>query len=472
MKISQQWRWILVLVPVILAAFWALPPVYHALRHYCPMRPSGVPEAEAIPAFARQYGMSCRTCHEMAPRLNSAGEAFRLNGFRWPDTGSGADKDKETQEDGPSPLYKKIFPKASWPTELPGNGVPLSLRVIPSFTKTSGIGGRSNEWEAEVQTGGNINEMLSFFGHFNLKSQSAAAAKTANATSVFMFLNVENLFWPNHLVNLQFGIVGGEEADYFHYRNHSTDSLVLGPQRPFSKLQVIPYPAGFDKANQFKLFRGPGAMVWGFTPRSSYSVGYREGDQDGGGSDMDVGFFHWAYKLGGMDHLIRTNDNFPESYMENSLSFGLLGNIGSAGVRPTPASSTGLDNFWRAGGDTRLKLRAWTARAGGIVGGNNNPYGTLDPGHAKTSTWFVETDYHWVPALLTELRYEEEHITVPAALNLGKTNRARWVPVIAVLAAPNIRFQLSADLFTSTRRDTTGAKLDSDAITLLIDYAM
>lgn len=471
MNISRKWKRASVLVLLMLAAFWVLPPLHHATLHYCPLRPSVVPEAAAIPAFARQFGMSCMKCHEMAPRLNSAGEAFRLNGFRWPGTETVPGKDKEAPKSGPNPLYKKIFPNASWPNELSGSGVPLSLRVIPSFTKTSGPGGRSNEWEGEIQTGGTINEMLSFFGHINLKSQSAADTKTANSTSVFMFLNVENLVRSNHLLNLQFGMVGSEEADYFHYRNHSTDALAPGSQRPFSKLQVIPYPAGFEKPNLFKLFRGPGAMVWGTTPRSSYSVGYREGDQDGGGSSMNVGFFHWAYKLGGMDHGLQTKDDFPEDYMENSLSFGVLGDIGSARVRPTPASTTSLDTFWRAGGDMRVKHRAWTARAGGIVGANNNPYGSLDQGRAKTSTWFAETDYHWVPALLTELRYEEEYISVPAALNLGKTNRGRWVPLVAVLAAPNVRFQLSGDLYSDPRKDKTGAKLDSDAVTFLIDYA-
>ncbi|HSJ23106.1 MAG TPA: hypothetical protein VK929_00380 [Longimicrobiales bacterium] len=37
--------------------------------------------AEAIPAFARKYGVSCNLCHSTAPRLNAYGEAFAGNGF-------------------------------------------------------------------------------------------------------------------------------------------------------------------------------------------------------------------------------------------------------------------------------------------------------------------------------------------------------------------------------------------------------
>jgi len=38
-------------------------------------------EAEAIPAFARKYSMSCTTCHAPFPRLNDYGDEFAGNGF-------------------------------------------------------------------------------------------------------------------------------------------------------------------------------------------------------------------------------------------------------------------------------------------------------------------------------------------------------------------------------------------------------
>ena len=40
--------------------------------------------SEAIPVFARQYEMSCATCHSAFPRLNSFGEAFRDSNYRLP----------------------------------------------------------------------------------------------------------------------------------------------------------------------------------------------------------------------------------------------------------------------------------------------------------------------------------------------------------------------------------------------------
>ena len=40
--------------------------------------------ALAVPAFARKYQTSCQTCHNVFPKLNAFGEAFRLRGYRMP----------------------------------------------------------------------------------------------------------------------------------------------------------------------------------------------------------------------------------------------------------------------------------------------------------------------------------------------------------------------------------------------------
>jgi len=39
--------------------------------------------AEAIPVFARKYGMACSSCHTMFPKLTKMGVAFRERGFRF-----------------------------------------------------------------------------------------------------------------------------------------------------------------------------------------------------------------------------------------------------------------------------------------------------------------------------------------------------------------------------------------------------
>lgn len=43
-----------------------------------------LPEANAMPAFARDYQMSCTTCHAAFPKLNEFGESFADSNFRLP----------------------------------------------------------------------------------------------------------------------------------------------------------------------------------------------------------------------------------------------------------------------------------------------------------------------------------------------------------------------------------------------------
>lgn len=51
---------------------------------------AGLPSsAEAIPAFARKYDLSCTSCHTKPPRLNAFGEAFHMAGYQIPQTKEG-----------------------------------------------------------------------------------------------------------------------------------------------------------------------------------------------------------------------------------------------------------------------------------------------------------------------------------------------------------------------------------------------
>ncbi len=51
-------------------------------------------DAEAVPAFARKYDMSCNVCHTRQPRLNPYGQRFMENGYQLPGTADGGRKEK------------------------------------------------------------------------------------------------------------------------------------------------------------------------------------------------------------------------------------------------------------------------------------------------------------------------------------------------------------------------------------------
>lgn len=48
-----------------------------------------LPDAHALPAFARKYNVNCTVCHTRPPRLNTYGERFLENGYQLPGTEDG-----------------------------------------------------------------------------------------------------------------------------------------------------------------------------------------------------------------------------------------------------------------------------------------------------------------------------------------------------------------------------------------------
>jgi hypothetical protein len=91
------------------------------------------PAGKAIPAFSRQYGTSCTTCHLDFPKLNDFGKAFKDAGFKFP-------KDDETMLKIPPTMLgaeasKETFPKTVWPGTIPGMP-PIGLRINNFFQYT------------------------------------------------------------------------------------------------------------------------------------------------------------------------------------------------------------------------------------------------------------------------------------------------------------------------------------------------
>jgi hypothetical protein len=88
----------------------------------------------AIPAFSRQYGTSCSTCHMDFPKLNDFGKAFKDAGFKFP-------KDDETFIKVPpvmlgAPAQKDLWPHTIFPGTIPGLP-PIGLRFNTFFQVVS-----------------------------------------------------------------------------------------------------------------------------------------------------------------------------------------------------------------------------------------------------------------------------------------------------------------------------------------------
>ncbi len=88
----------------------------------------------AIPAFSRQYGTSCTTCHIDFPKLNDFGKAFKDAGFKFP-------KDDDSYLKAPpimlgAPAQAELWPHTVYPGVIPGLP-PIGLRYNTFYQQVS-----------------------------------------------------------------------------------------------------------------------------------------------------------------------------------------------------------------------------------------------------------------------------------------------------------------------------------------------
>ncbi|MDH4352090.1 MAG: hypothetical protein OEW56_13160, partial [Gemmatimonadota bacterium] len=104
--------------------------------------------ARAIPAFARKYGVSCRLCHDPAPKLTAFGEQFAGNGFRF----ASGEPPRDTLDVG-DPLLDLM------------KSLPLALRVdayIRGYTEGTGADFQT-PYGFKLLSGGAIGPKLSYY---------------------------------------------------------------------------------------------------------------------------------------------------------------------------------------------------------------------------------------------------------------------------------------------------------------------
>src|SRR5690606_7338280 len=107
------------------------------------------PSAEAIPVFARRYGVSCQLCHNPVPMLTEFGATFAGNGFRM----SAAEPPRDTINTGDPLLW------------LP-NDLPLSFR-LDSYAQAYAGGNAATDFQGpytlKILGSGVINRKLSWY---------------------------------------------------------------------------------------------------------------------------------------------------------------------------------------------------------------------------------------------------------------------------------------------------------------------
>ena len=412
-------------------------------------------EADAIPAFARKYQTACQTCHVIIPKLNSFGEAFRLNGYRIPDVDELYVKD-EPLVLGAEP-WREQFPDAILPAHIPGMP-PIALRLINDFQYTGsdgGIGGnpetRSNfefPHEVELLTGGRIGESIGFFGEIEWKQGGGADIKQG-----YLILN------PKPRLGVRIGVM---DQQLLLSHNNTTriqkNHPLWGNKKP-SDWGI----GGLEKSSVG--FRAQdnqaGIELSGFaTPRIQLGGGLVNGN---GGKTFDNNnhkdlYVKAKFKFGGRDFLGRFADDEEismetqrtGSWVDNSF---LLEAFGYFGEWSASDPATDDNSFNQVGVAGRYSIDDFDLAAGVIRSHHDNPWFTAPATETHSTAWFAKAEYMAYPWLMGRMIFESLDWDEPPGSFVGPgysgsldQSRILFGPIIALRA--NIRVVFEFEIYT------------------------
>ena len=399
-----------------------------------------VPTASAIPAFARKYETSCQTCHVGFPKLNAFGEAFRLNGYRMPKETEDQIKIKPTSLGADA--YKRMWPKAIWPSDIPGQ-IPLALVVKMANVYASSLDDTGhtiihNDFqfpqEANLFAGGTLGEHGGFLGELTYSENPDGSSSTEIERLHFQW---SNAFGPEHLVNFKVGKFAADVGDGFHEMWISTDNGI-DTVFHFNPIGLHGGTGVGDSAAIALPGDVKGIEVYGVGQhRLFYTAGITNGIGPGANGSTDANaskdfYGRVDYKFGGMGLDGDTTGVTlpPENWRERSLRVGVLGYTGNGKGFNFPLTDEGGNNFnvqdrnfSRAGlyaswwfDDLNIFGVALTGRDKLDTFDANNVL--VDSSSHRYHSWFVQSDYVILPPLQASLRYEN---LTPADRSAGTT---------------------------------------------------
>jgi hypothetical protein len=334
-------------------------------------------DALAIPAFARQKGVPCSSCHIAITRRNDFGDAFRLGGLHWPD-----DDMAKTSAESTVPMK--------------GTGLlPSFLPRVPPIALVATMSG-SYLFEDRQRTAGTPALSL------------VLGTPLSNHVSVFGTWDGSNA--PNELY-LHFARILGNDLPVLHFRvgRFEQNSTMFKANEAL----VSRFLTGTSGSNGFAISESRiGAEASGVIKgRTFWAAGVVENSDLAPHGDV---YYHVRHKLGGID----LNGREPETDLEAdpslfddlSITVGHYGYFGR--VRDGDGKTTA--DIRRFGLETKVQYKQAALWAGVMLGLDRDhtiatALATAEVGtSAPNMAWFAEASYAIRPWLLPMYSYQVE----------------------------------------------------------------
>ena len=356
---------------------------------------SGSQNANALPAFARKYGLRCSACHESWPMLNYFGQKFKDNGY-------------QLMNDRDAPIWQNA---SYWP---------ITLRITPFWSRES-----VNKVAVDTATG---------------------TGETKITTTGFNLTGLDILTGGTLEKNISFLLVpSSDETGAFHFESANVrfDNLFHSPWMNV-KAGKFELDSFISEKRTLTLSGNGGAyQLFHFIPVNDGNIFGQVGDNQLGAEWMGHSYNDRTRLSAAV--LSSTDGNVDLPYGQNSYTTFIAGSqafgAGKLGVQrvggyamfgqapttyltsggvPIPGSGLGNKSFSRVGFEGLFYLgkldfqvftqhgsdNAWFGACyGDIIDGatpctTNNANGATLPAGARNPTWngaFVETHYVWTP---------------------------------------------------------------------------
>ena len=440
-------------------------------------------DAQAIPSFARKYQTSCQTCHTVYPVLNSFGEAFRRNGYRFPSKNGSLDSDvaKAPMIAMGQDEYKKTFPNSVWPSQIV-EAVPLSFWVLGGVTANMpgsdahDAAGNVFTWnglmgEAHIFGAGAFSDTLTYM------AQLTFAPDGVDVETGYLLWN--DIVGPDHLVNLWVGrLFAPQLTSYGLHSCYLSDSYM-----PAVSIAGLYNPSGTFVVGQG---HNDGIELNGIAGhRVGYSMGWLASIATAGGlkvRDAEELYAHVGVKIGGVSLDGEGADSqVPDAkkpWAETSLTLDAFAYHGMTTMdngTNAPTATAQNDKVNAIGASLHLNLGSLLVTGGVQLEKHNRPYpgsaptpanppaqnaalpGSPDFSSATAIVQWDEVDYVIYPWLVPGVRTEFTRLDLAHTDGANAASLLRVVPGIALLPRPNVKVTLLMDFERAYGLPPTGA---------------
>lgn len=342
-------------------------------------------DLQAIPAFARKYQMTCKTCHTPFPKLKAYGEEFAGNGF--------VIKDKD------APRYF-VDTGDSFLSLL--REIPVALRMEGFFTYNNA---GTKQWDftspyvLKILSGGEITKNIAYYFYFFFSERG----EVAGIEDAFLMFN--NLF--------------GSDLDFYIGQFQVSDPLFKRELRlTFEDYQVYRARPGDSSVN---LTYDRGVMLtYGFPTGTDFTLEVLNGSGIGE-ANVFRNFDDDKYK----NFVFRVSQDVGDYFRVGGFSY--LGKEEKDGIG---------NSLWMLGADATITAKPFELNLQYVARRDGNPYfavfDLVPSENVKTgggfaelvylpkgddSQWYLAGLYNWVNGDLKELDYSS------ATVHFGKMLR-------------------------------------------------